>query len=207
MKGYDKGTVCFDQLTVIGREFVSTTNPLATSYWDYCFTASCRISDEKRKKGAPENYNYSWDGHLNIGIDGVRVHLHNIDDDVGLVKQESKLQLLQDTLKEFLKLYKGWGKEEKDPVVAKHWLNPEDSRYTGLVSYNLERNGTGSVSIGDCHKTIVIWVPVPYAGRHDLANRSAKQIDELVKGVGKAIAAIHQLRKFFEREVFDAAEK
>lgn len=213
MKGYDKGTVCFDTLTVVGREFVSSQNPLSTCYWDYAFSASCvmdRDPPKKKSKGI-EHYVYDWTGHLNLGMDGRRVHLHNMDFDTGLVEQEAKLQLLHDTLKEFIKLYKDWGKVEKrEPVAVKHWLNPPSSRFTGMVAYSIAADGTGTVSIGDCHNTIVIWVYASYkqAGVKDTYTaKIIKQIDEYAKGAAKAIGAIQQLRKFFEREVFDVSEK
>lgn len=209
MNKYGEGSVLFDNLVVLGKEFTTDPNPLSTSYWDYCFSVSCAINGlKKRKKGAPEEYLYDWTGHLNIGVGNVKIHLHNIDGDVGLVKQEAKLQLLQDTLKECIKLYKTWGKEPKDPVNVKLWLNPEDSRYTGLVAYSIAADGTGTVSIGDCHKTIVIWLYVPYTGSKDgYTTKLIKQVEDIGKGAGKAIAGIQQLRKFFEREVFDVSEK
>lgn len=211
MKGYDKGNVAFDNLTVVGREFISSPNPLATSYWDYAFSVTCMVDDAPRKKKDPESYVYSWGGHLNIGVDTSRIHLHNMEEDVGLVNQEAKFQLLHDTLKEFIKLYKDWGKVEKrDPIAVKHWLNPLDSRFTGMVSYSLAADGTGTVSIADCHKTIVLWVYIPYkqvTAKDGYSNKVIKQIEELAKGAGKAVTAIQQLRKFFEREVFDANEK
>lgn len=212
MKNYDKGTVCFDMITVMGREFVTNPNPLSTCYWDYAFSATCVMDPTKpKKKKGVEHYMYGWGGHLNIGIDGKRVHLHNIDDDYGLIKQESKLLLLHDTLKEFIKLYKDWGKEEnREAVAVKHWLNPPDSRYTGMVSYSLAADGTGQVSIGDCHNTIVIWVYMPWrqnSSRDSHDHKIIKQIEDLAKGASKAVGAIQQLRKFFEREVFDVAEK
>lgn len=213
MRNYDKGNVCFDTLTVVGREFVASANSLATCYWDYAFSVDCvmdRDQPKKKSKGI-EHYVYDWTGHLNIGMDNKRVHLHNMDDDVGLVNQEAKLQLLHDTLKEFLKLYKDWGKVEKrKPVVVKHWLNPPESRYTGMVSYSMAADGTGTVSIGDCQNTIVIWVYMPYkqnGGKDTYVSKIVKQIDEYAKGASKAIGAIQQLRKFFEREVFDVSEK
>jgi len=212
MKGYDKGTVCFDTLTVLGREFVTNPNPLSTCYWDYVFTANCMLDGTKpKKKGGIEHYMYGWAGHLNIGVDGKRVHLHNMDDDVGLINQEAKLQLLHDTLKEFIKNYKEWAKEEnRMPLSIKHWLNPPDSRFTGMVSYSLAADGTGTVSIGDCHNTIVIWVYIPYksvSAKDGYSQKIIKQIEELAKGASRAVAAIKQLRKFFEREVFDSPEK
>lgn len=209
MNKHGEGTVCFDNIVVLGKEFTSDPNPLSTSYWDYCFSAAAVINPaKKRKKGDPEEYTYDWSGHLNIGVGNVKIHLHNIDGDVSLVKQEAKLQLLQDTFKEFIKLYKGWGKEPKKPVNVRRWLNPEDSRYTGMVAYNIAADGTSTLSFADCHKTIVIWLPFTEGGTRDAYGaKLVKQVEDLAKGVGKAITGIHQLRKFFEREVFDVSEK
>lgn len=214
MRNYDKGNVCFDTLTVVGREFFSSVNPLATCYWDYAFSVNC-VMDRHPPKGKTkgiEHYVYDWTGHLNIGTDNKRIHLHNMDDDVGLVAQEGKLQLLHDTLKEFLKLYKDWGKVEKrKPVVVKHWLNPPESHYTGMVSYSITAHGSGTVSIGDCHNTIVFWLDAPLkqaiTAKNTYVPKVVKQIEDLTKGTGKAVGAIQQLRKFFEREVFDVSEK
>ena len=209
MKKYGEGTVCFDNLVVLGKEFTSDPNPLSTSYWDYCFSVACVINGlKRRKKGDPEQYIYEWGGHLNIGVGNVKIHLHNIDGDVGLVKQEAKLQLLHDTLKEVVKLYKTWGKEPRKPVSVRHWLNPADSRYTGMVAYSMAADGTGTVSLGDCHKTIVIWLPFPSGNSKDgYSAKIIKQVEDIAKGAAKAIGGIQQLRKFFEREVFDVSEK
>lgn len=208
MKKFGEGQVCFDNLVVMGKDFTTDPNPLSTSYWDYCFSVGCVINGtKKRKKGGPEEYIYDWAGHLNIGVGNIKIHLHNIDGDVGLVKQEAKLQMLQDRIKELVKLYKSWGKEPKEPVHVRQWLNPEDSRYTGMVAYSMAADGTGTLSFGDCHKTIVIWLPFPGGNAKDgYSGKIIKQIEDIAKGVGKAITGIQQLRKFFERE-FDVSEK
>lgn len=209
MLKYDKGGVLFDRLTVMGREFVTTTDPLETCYWDYIFEVSPYLSKEPKKKKADPVYDYNWGGHINIGVDKSKIHLHAMEDDYGLVHQEAKLKIIQDTIKEFIKLYKGWGKEEKEPVAVRKWLNPEESHFTGKVAYHLNKNGSGGFSIGDCHKTIVIWVYLPFSmvGPKNEFQRVIKQLEEIAKGAGKAIGAIQQLRKFFERELTDTTEK
>jgi hypothetical protein len=207
-KEYEEGTVVFDPLMVVGKDFVSGSG-IDTHYFDYAYTVTPVMSQKKRKKGDPEHFRYDWNGYLNIGLK-YRIHLHNIEPDVGLVEQEAKLQLLKDTLDEFLKEFRARLKTPgKKDLVVKNWLNPETSRYTSFAAYNLDKNGNGSFSISDCHKSNVIWV---YTVRDDsgkvrgghYSTKEIQTLEEVSKGVGKSIRAIQQLRKFFEREVLDS---
>ena len=214
MKGYDKGTVCFDQLIVMGREFFASRYGPYPSFYDYVFSVNPYMSTlKKRKKGDPEHYLYEWSGYINICCEGKSIHLHNVDGDIKLLKQEAKIALLKQTIEEFLKELKAWSKDpDRKEVFVRKWLNPDDSRYTGYVTYHFEKNGAASLSFADCHKSIITWVyshtdenNVPLKNNVDKA--LVKHLEELCKGLGKAISAIQNLRKFFEREVFDANEK
>lgn len=207
-KEYAEGNVLFDPLMVVGKDFISSPG-VQTHYFDYAYNVTPLISRKKRKKGDPEHYDYEWSGYLNIGL-AVRLHIHNIEPDVGLVKQEEKLVVLKETIDEFIKEFKARLKEVgKKDLHIKKWLNPPDSRYTSYVAYNLDKSGAGSVSISDCHRTNIIWV---YMSRDDngkvrgqqYSTKEIQTLEELSKGIGRSIKAVQQVRKFFEREVFDS---
>lgn len=210
-KEYEEGNVVFDPIMVVGKDFISGSG-VDTHYFDYVFSVTPMMSQKKRKKGDPEHFNYVWSGYLNIGLKH-RIHLHNIEPDVGLVQQEGKLQLLKDTLDGFLKEFKARLKVPgKKDLTVKNWLNPETSRYTSYVAYNLDKNGNGCISISDCHKTNIIWV---YTVRDDngkvrgqhYSTKEIQTLEELSKGVGRSVKAVQQIRKFFEREVLETTSE
>lgn len=208
-KEYEEGNVLFDPLTVMGKDFI-ISDSFNTRYFDYAYSVEAALSKEKRKKGDPERYNYFWGGHINLGLE-VKLHLHNLEPDPGLVQQEAKLTTLKDTIDEFVKEFKVRLKAiGKKDLHVKRWLNPPDTRYTSYVAYSLLKDGEGSISISDCHRSNVDWV---YIFRDDNgkvrshSNKVIQSLEELSKGLGKSIKAIQQLRKFFEREVFDVSEK
>lgn len=208
VKPYKDGSVLFDPLLVIGKEFISSCG-IQTHYYDYSFGVTPFLSAAKRKKGAPEHYEYDWSGYINIGLDA-RMHIHNQDNDIGLFLTETKFQLLKDSLEDFVKEFKTRMKTPaKKQVSVKTWLNPMDSRFTGYISYNLDENGNGNLSISDCHKANVMWFYVTRddAGRvrgKGWSSREVQVVEDLIKGINKAIKGIQSLRKFFEREVTDS---
>lgn len=216
-KEYEKGTVLFDRITVLGKDFLFG-DKRSINYYGYAVEVTPYLDrDVKRKKGEPEQYCYSWSGHININL-GRKIHLHSHDcpmdkNDIGLVDFENKLELLKETINEFIKEYKARLKEPaKKDVSVKKWLNDPNNRFTSYVAYFLDKEGTGTISFSSCDSVQLIWVFVDKDLKGKIykdqsSNIEIKGLEELCKGISKATNAIKQLRKFFEREVFDVTEK
>lgn len=216
-KEYEKGTVLFDRITVMGKDFLPSSKN-ANHYYGYVVEVNPYLNkDVKRKKGDPEQYDYNWNGHININL-GRKVHLHSHDipmdkNDIGLVDFENKLVLFKETIKDFIKEYKARLKEPaKKDVTVKKWLNNPNDRFTSYIAYFLDKEGSGTISFSSCDTIQLIWIFVDRdekgkAYKDQLSFVEIKAFEELCKGIDKNINAIKQLRKFFEREVFDVTEK
>jgi hypothetical protein len=208
MSKYTKGTVNFDPLIVLGKDFLHGPYKSATTAFEYAFEVKPFLSKAKQKKGEPEKYDYTWSGHFNLIMNSIRIHLHQPADDHGLVDQEQKLNMAKEKLDFFLKEIKTRYKTPaKGSMQERHWLNKLDSGYTGYVALNIDENGGGTFSIADCHKTIIYWCDVwldplgkPMKS-DDARTNTIKSLEGLSKGLGRAIKAIQELRKFFEREL------
>lgn len=212
MDKYTKGTVKFDNLLVMGRDFVDPAYKADTGFYDYAFSVEAYTDwADPPKKGKPkaEVVHYAWTGHINICVGSARIHLHSPDHDYGLVKQEKKLALLKEKLDHFVAEYK---KRIKTPakkhLVERTWLNEGNTHFTGYTSSKLDENGDGLFVIADCHKAIHWWVYVWLDDKGKIVKDTSrdkliKQLEDLSKGLGKALKAIDQLRKFFDRELDD----
>jgi hypothetical protein len=166
------------------------------------------MSEKKTKKGQPIDYRYVWEGHFNLIFNGTRIHLHSQAEDRGLEKQEEKLQLAKDKLDFFLKQIKlRYKTPAKKFIRERHWLNDIASGYTGYVSINIDEIGGGTFALADCHKSIMVWCDVwlddkGQAVKKDPSRDQAiKSLESISKSLGRAIKAIQELRKFFQREL------
>lgn len=203
-----KGTVKFDTLTVMGRDFIPPVYNHDTGFYDYAFSVEAFVSNHKPKKGQGDLiYGYLWSGHINICLGSARVHLHNREGDFGLAAMEEKLNIVKDNIDFFLKEHKARIKTPAKKVLNHRvWLNGADTRYTGHTAYELQENGSGVYSIADCHKAIQWWVDVYHNPNGKLMadpsrEKTLAQLEVLSKGLDKAVKAIIGLRKFFEREL------
>lgn len=207
MDNLAKGSVKFDPLLVIGRDFIPPVWKQDTGFYDYAVGVNAYVAEEKPKKGKDLVYTYHWTGHINICIGAARIHLHNQLDDAGLFKQEAKMLKIKEALEAFIKEHKARLKTAgKKDLNVREWLNNGDSHYTGYYMYQLRKDGGGMFGVADCHKTLHWWIDAWYNEKGKLEpdesrDKSIKQMDTLAKGLGKAIGAIQQLRKFFEREL------
>ena len=214
MSKYTKGTVNFDTLIVMGKDFIHPPYKSYTNAFEYAFEVKPFMSKGKPKKSEPEKYDYKWSGHFNLIMNSLRIHLHQPDDDHGLVDQEQKLSMAKEKLDFFLKEIKTRYKTPaKDSMQERHWLNKLDSGYTGYVALNIDKEGGGTFSIADCHKSIIYWCDVWFdpvtnkaSKKDEPRDNTIKSLEGLSKGLGKAIKAIQELRKFFERELESATD-
>lgn len=212
MDKYAKGTVKFDNLLVMGRDFLEGAYKTDTGFYDYAFSV-VSIADfsetPKKSKVKSEVIQYHWMGHINICVGSARIHLHSPDHDHGLVKQEKKLSLLKEKLDQFVTEYKKRIKTPaKKALVERTWLNDGNSHFTGYTSSKLDENGDGVFVVADCHKAIHWWLYVWLDEKGKIVkdesrDKTIKQLEDLSKGLGKALKAIDQLRKFFDRELDD----
>jgi len=213
----EKGSITFENLLVLGRDFLPSTWRNDISFFDYAFSVEAHpeyLTDEekkkrKKKKDTSTLYNYHWTGHFNLGVGNTRIHLHNATTDVGLVKMEEKLLLARSKLDTFLAEYKKRIKKLADnELTDRTWLNEEGSHYTGHVTYKLDKFGSGHFAIADCHRTIHWWVDALWVNddgspsKHDKQRqKTIKALEGFGKGLDKAVRAIQELRKFFNREL------
>jgi len=215
MANYAEGTVNFDQIVVMSKEFIAGPDRLDVSYYDYVLEVRPIMSQQRRKKGDPEHYNYIWSGHLNIGKNNSRIHLHPKEGDVGLVEFEQKITILRDKIQLFLDEQNARFKTPaKKQLTDRTWLNEGDTHYTGYVAIHLDKNGCGTLSFADCHRSLVYWVGTymvdddTVVDKKDPATKLAqKHLKELVTGLGKVIKAIQTIRSFFERELDSSDNK
>lgn len=208
MENLGKGSIKFDPLLVMGRDFIPPVWQQDTGFYDYAFGVNAYVADDQPKKKQDLVYVYNWTGHINICLGSARIHLHNPENDVGLVGQEEKMLKIKGALELFLKEHKARLKTPgKKDLNVREWLNNgEGTHYTGYLMYQLRKDGGGMFGVADCHKTLHWWIDVwrDEKGKlqvDDSREKTLKQMDTLAKGLGKAIAAIQQLRKFFEREM------
>ena len=215
MPNYAEGTVNFDQITVMSKEFIVGSHRLDVAYYDYVLEVHPVISPKRRKKGEPELYNYHWSGHLNIGKNSSRIHLHPKDGDIGLVEFEQKVAVLRDKIQFFLDEQNARFKTPaKKALTDRTWLNDGDTHYTGYVAIHLDKNGCGTLAFADCHRSLVYWVGSymvdddTVVDKKDPATKAAqKHLKELVAGLTKVIKAIQTTRSFFERELESSDNK
>lgn len=199
------GTVNFDPLTVFGRDFMTSVHKADLNAFDYAFSVKPHLSNEKRKKDAPQTYTYHWTGHFNLLADKTRIHLHNPSQDPGLYRQERKMQLIKEQVDFYIAETKRRLKKEGDKELnLKLWLNDETSKYTGYIFYSIEKDGSGKFAIADCHRSIYFWIDnwqvrMPEDDRN--RNKTLKLMEDLSKGLNKALKAVAELRKFFDREL------
>lgn len=207
MKDKAKGLIKFDPLLVIGRDWLPSVHNNDPAFYDYAFGVSAYISSDKPKKGKPLEYSYHWSGHFNIGLASARIHLHNINGDVECKELENKLIVIKEQIAAFLKEHRARMKTPaKKELNVRQWLNPLDTHYTGYISYQVREDGGGMMTIADCSRSLHWYLDVwkDEKGKLmdvDYLNKHIKQVEALAKGVNKAIGAIQQLRKFFDREM------
>ena len=200
----ETGTILFDRISVLSKSFINATFIPDLSFYAYSMWVNPLLEPQAtRKKGEPELYRYNWNGSFTL-FTLVRITLHTNNEDIGLVLLEKKLTLLKEVLEEANKEWrKRYAKPGVDgPVTRREWLNPETSAYGGYVAYDLTEDGQGSLRIADCQRVNAIYFNSKEYN-DGKALKEVKDISELIAGVDKAIKAIHQTRKFFEREVFD----
>lgn len=202
MKG---GTVNFDPLTVFGRDFMTSVHKADLNAFDYAFSVKPHLSNAKRKKDEPQQYTYHWSGHFNLLADKTRIHLHNPSIDPGLYRQERKMLLIKEHVDFYVAETKRRLKKANDKELnEKLWLNDEAAKYTGYIFYTIEQDGSGKFAIADCHRSIYFWVDhwAVKMPEDDLTRtKTLKLMEDLSKGLGRAIKAVQELRKFFEREL------
>ena len=202
------GPILFDPLTVMGRDFLGIKDKVNINAFEYAFSVAPRVANTERKKGQPLQYAYSWNGHFNLVVGRNRVHFHTPHDDPGLYLQEKKLQSLKDHMDFFTsearrRLKKAGGEE----MIARHWLNPEALKSTAYVYYNITEEGSGTIAIADCHHSIQFWIDAPVTRspiETEHTTNGIKAIEDISKGLNKALKAIAELRKFFARELESA---
>lgn len=207
MENLAKGSVKFDPLLVIGRDWLPSIYNSDPAFYDYAFGVSAIVAEDKPKKGKDLVYNYHWTGHLNIGLASARIHLHNVNCDVGCQEIEKKLVLVKEQIDAFIKEHKARLKTPaKKELNVRQWLNPANTHYTGYISYQLREDGGGMLVLADCSRSLHWYLDVWRDEKGKLQDqeyleKTLKQVDSLSKGINKAIGAIQQLRKFFEREM------
>jgi hypothetical protein len=208
MDNYKDGTVLFDRITVLGRDFVHPPHRDQLCAFDFAFSVKPHMSKAKTKKGAPVKYEYEWEGHFNLTVGASRIRLHNWHPDNGLLEFEAKLTMIKEKIDLFLKEIKTRLKSNaKEHHSERHWLNKPETNYTGYLAFNADKEGGGAFSIADCHRTVVIWFEVcvdqngKVLGNDRLRTDSIKCLESMGKGFTRAIKAIQELRKFFAREL------
>jgi len=200
----ETGNILFDRISVLSKSFINATFIPDLSFYAYSMWVNPWLEPQaNRKKGDPELYRYNWNGSFTL-FTLVRITLHTNNEDIGLVLLEKKLVLLKEVLEE---VNKEWRKRyvkpnAESPLTRREWLNPETSAYGGYIAYDLAEDGQGSIRIADCQRVNTIYLNSKEFNS-GMALKEVKDISELITGVDKAIKAIHQTRKFFEREVFD----
>lgn len=200
----ETGNVLFDRISVLSKSFINATFIPDLSFYAYSMWVNPWLEPQaNRKKGEPELYRYNWNGSFTL-FTLVRITLHTNNEDIGLVLLEKKLTLLKEVLEEANKEWrKRYAKPNTEgPLTRREWLNPETSAYGGYAAYDLTEDGQGSIRIADCQRVNTIYFNSKEFNS-GMALKEVKDISELIAGVDKAIKAIHQTRKFFEREVFD----
>lgn len=207
MENYKDGTAMFDRITVLGKDFVGGCYKDDLAVYNYGFDVKPYHSGGKKKKNAPEKYDYRWEGFFNMMFNGVRIRLHPVLDDHGLVEMEQKLELLKEKMLFFTKELKARRKANaKKELYDKQWLNKNDTPYSGYVHSTIHKDGGGNLAVADCHKAIHWWADTyldnkgkPIFDEH--YEKTLKSIEEFAKGAGRAVKAIQELRKFFAREL------
>lgn len=207
MDNYKDGTVTFDRITVLGKDFVSGSYKDDLAVYNFAFDVNPYIVGGKKKKGGAETYEYRWEGFFNMVFNSIRIRLHPVDGDVGLVEMEKKLELLKEKMLFFVKELKARRKvNAKKDLFDKQWLNKPDCPYSGYVHSTIYKDGSGTLAVADCHKAIHWWCDVYADGKgkpifDEHYERSMRSIEEFARGLGKACKAIQELRKFFAREL------
>lgn len=208
MENYKGGTVLFDRITVLGKDFLSGSYKDDLAVYQFGFDVTPRVKPlEGKKKNAVPQYEYMWEGFFNLSMNSIRIRLHPVRDDLGLFQMEQKLTLLKEKFEFFVKELKARRKTPAKKVLNdKVWLNKADSSFTGYISSTIYEDGSGQLAIADCHKAIH-WYP---EGWHDEKGKqhfdenytlALKSVDDFAKAAGKAVKAIQELRKFFAREM------
>lgn len=207
MDNYKDGTVMFDRITVLGKDFVAGCFRDNLAVFQYAFDVKPSLAGGKKKKNAPEKYDYHWEGFFNMIFNNTRIRLHPIPDDYGLFEMEDKLELLKEKMQFFVKERRAHRKNPaKDDHYDRQWLNKPNSPYSAHVHLAMLKDGSGNLSVADCHRSIhwylTTWVDdkgkTLFDEQYDL---TLKSIEDFARGVGKACKAIQELRKFFAREL------
>lgn len=208
MDNYKDGTIAFDRITVLGKDFVTGAFPDDLAVYQYAFDVKPFVAGgKKKKKNAPEKYDYHWEGFFNMMVNNTRIRLHPVLNDYGLFEMERKLELLKEKMQFFVKELKTRRKTPaKGDRYDKQWLNKMDTPYSGHVHLTMHKDGGGNLSVADCHKSIHWWVdcyldPSGKPVYDEYYEKSLKSIEEFARGLGKACKAIQELRKFFAREL------
>lgn len=208
MDNYKEGTVSFDRITVLGKDIVTGSYKDDLAVYNFAFDVKPFVSGgKKKKKGGLEKYEYYWDGYFNMMVNNTRIRLHPVKNDYGLFEMEKKLELLKEKMSFFTKELRARRKvNAKGDRFDKQWLNHHDTPYSGYVHLTMYKDGSGNIAVADCHKAIHWWLEswtdekgkAIYDENYDL---SLKSIDDFVRGLGKGVKAIQELRKFFAREL------
>lgn len=107
-----------------------------------------------------------WTGRFNIHMENITVRLHSHDNDPELVLFFNKLNLLEQGVREYCKAFRkvlnNPKKPLKEPVYKRQWLNPEniEAPFTGHYFYFIDQDKAGRFCVGDCHRTIVMWMNI-----------------------------------------------
>jgi len=208
VENHKDGTVAFDRITVLGKDFLSGSykDDLAVYHYGFDVVPRMKPTTGKKKKAEPE-YDYIWEGFFNFGMNTSRIRLHPVLNDHGLFEMEKKLALVKEKFDFFVKELKARRKTPaKKTINDKVWLNKADTPFTGYISSTIYEDGSGQLAIADCHKTIH-WYPEGWLDdkgkQHFEANytNALKSIEDFAKAAGKGVKAIQELRKFFAREL------
>jgi len=225
MEKQRQGTVMFETILVMGRDFLPPEYRETTGFFDYALSVEAYFDtaprkrivvlingvEKKEKVKEGTKVNYHWSGHFNLTQSRTRVHLHNPEGDVGLYKLEAKLKLLRQHLNTFLSEHKTRSKKPaKDELIVKKWLNEGETHFTGHVTYKLDRRGNGHFAFADCHRALHWWVDLyhdedgkPDKHSYEYVGKTLKTLETIGKGIDKSLKGIEDLRKFFERELED----
>ena len=149
-----------------------------------------------------DRVNLHWDCHFNIRSDNTRITLHAPQNDQGLVKLETKLLLLRDTLAFFIAEQKRRMKEPGLETLSQRiWLNEEGpGHFTGYCFYKLEPRGSGLFYIADCHRVLNFHLDVYQKGqqwgdkRNTFTHKQHRVFGAFIKNINLCLKKIQSCR-------------
>ncbi|TQH42219.1 hypothetical protein, partial [Pseudomonas aeruginosa] len=92
----------------------------------------------------------------------------------------------------------------KEPVYKRQWLNPEniEAPFTGHYFYFIDQDKAGRFCVGDCHRTIVMWMNIHHNDgmvfNKALLEVQLSALQCLVTYLKEAQAKIKSLRKQYK---------